>query len=93
MSEAEAEVSRLRNVITRSIGTEEHVEPDIEGPQLLSDDQVLLLCSDGLHGPVQPEELAAYSMKADLQSAARDLVALANQRGGRDNISVVLARR
>jgi len=92
MSKAEAEVSQFRNVITRSIGPEAHVEPDIEGPQAFSEDQVLLLCSDGLHGPVRQEELAGYAGTTDLQSAAKDLVALANQRGGRDNISVVLAR-
>jgi len=54
---------------------------------------VLLLCSDGLHGPVEASEMAAICGHGqDLQAAAEKLVALANERGGGDNISVQLIR-
>ena len=52
---------------------------------------LLLLCSDGLHGPVSSEEIArTVSRKRDLNAAAQDLVASANQKDGSDNVSVQL---
>ena len=54
---------------------------------------VLLLCSDGLHGSVEASEMAALcGHGSDLHAAAEKLVALANDRGGNDNISVQLIR-
>ena len=54
---------------------------------------VLLLCSDGLHGSVQGSEMAETVRRtSDLEWAARSLVALANERDGGDNISVQLIR-
>ena len=55
---------------------------------------VYLLCSDGLTGAIGDEELAALLRKsdADLRDLAHEAVALANSRGGRDNISIVLMR-
>jgi serine/threonine protein phosphatase PrpC len=54
---------------------------------------ILVLCSDGLSGQVKKEEIAAVATRErDLQAACDKLIALANERGGPDNITVVLAR-
>jgi len=54
---------------------------------------VLALCSDGLHGCIEPSEIAALTAHGqDLNASAQKLVALANQRDGSDNISVQLIR-
>jgi protein phosphatase len=59
---------------------------------LLSGD-VLLLCSDGLHGAVPAGEMAAIvTRNTNLDSAARELIAAANEQGGADNVSVQLIR-
>jgi serine/threonine protein phosphatase PrpC len=57
----------------------------------LGDGDVLLLCSDGLHGPVPEDAIAARLLAAgDLPQAARSLVQEALDRGGRDNVTVLL---
>ncbi len=89
----EARVDPRRNVVTRSVGVSAAVEVDVEqvdGP--LSAGDTFLLCSDGLHGLVSDPELAAGASSPDLEQACKDLIALANERGGNDNITVVLAR-
>jgi protein phosphatase len=53
----------------------------------------LLVCTDGLHGQVTDEELARLASGESLDRACRDLIQLANQRGGPDNITVAMARR
>jgi serine/threonine protein phosphatase PrpC len=56
-------------------------------------DDVLLLCSDGLHGPVAGTEIGEIvKWNPDLGTAARKLIALANDRDGGDNVSVQLIR-
>jgi len=60
---------------------------------LLLTGDVLLLCSDGLHGPVTAAEMGKVaSGRSDLEAAAQELVAMANQRDGSDNISLQLIR-
>jgi protein phosphatase len=79
-----------RNLIYRSLGTYANVEVDIYQRQFKIGDW-LLLCSDGLTGHLLDEELQVVVMQtADPNLAARKLVNLANQRGGEDNITVVL---
>lgn len=86
----QAERSMIRNVITRAIGHRDEVEPDFFERELEPHD-VLLLCSDGLHGAVREEELGIIVASAtNLSEAAQQLVDLANERGGVDNISVML---
>jgi protein phosphatase len=79
-----------RNVITRALGVKSTVEVDIFEEQL-HDADVVLLCSDGLYRMVEDAEIAR-ALIAEPQQAAETLVALANQRGGPDNISVVAVR-
>ncbi len=81
-----------RNLLYRSIGTDPSVEVDTLSEQLEPGD-VVLLCSDGLFNHVRDEELAQIALEqADPDRACERLVALANERGGRDNISVVIVR-
>lgn len=81
-----------RNVITRALGLTDDVEVDVKQYALRAGDQ-FLLCSDGLSGHVEDEEiLAVVDEAADLKAAVTNLVDLANEHGGNDNITVVLLR-
>ena len=88
-----AEAMTPRNLVTRALGIEARVKVDIFEEQVKNDD-IYLLCSDGLNDMVTDEEihltLSKYSV--NLQQAANELVAMANSRGGRDNISIILAQ-
>lgn len=81
-----------RSVITRALGPEPQVAVDtmtVRGRQ----DDVYVLCSDGLTTMISDDELASILARSeDLDTAARSLVRAANDRGGRDNITVVLFR-
>ncbi|MDX2039425.1 MAG: protein phosphatase 2C domain-containing protein [Isosphaeraceae bacterium] len=81
-----------RNVITRSLGPDPHLEVDIEGPLPVAPGDVFLLCSDGLSGPVTDPEIGLFAGNLPPKDAARYLVHFANLRGGLDNITVVVAR-
>ena len=92
LTEEEAVQSRRRNMILQALGIAPSVSVDLTYQQLRRGD-TLLLCSDGLSGPVQPQEMATVLEQVpDLVQACDRLVALANERGGPDNITVVLAR-
>jgi serine/threonine protein phosphatase PrpC len=75
--------------ITRFVGDPRGVQPDIFVEELRAGDR-LLLCSDGLTRHVEPAEIAQHAVVADIDGAVKDLVALANARGGEDNVTVVL---
>ena len=94
MNADEAARSPQRNVITRAVGLEAHVEPALMRVTLARDD-LLLLCSDGLWDMLDDAGIAAHLEAAggDLPRCAAALVAAANDAGGADNIAVVLARR
>ncbi len=81
-----------KNVITRSLGPDTNVDVDIEGPLAVDPNDVYLLCSDGLSGPVSDVELGAFAAHFHPKDACRYLVNLANLRGGLDNITVVVLR-
>jgi len=79
-----------RHVLTRALGVRRALEPDLAELAPEAGD-VYLLCSDGLTGHVADEELAGVAASApDLDAACERLVALANRRGGEDNVSVLL---
>lgn len=98
ISGEEARHAPNRNVITRAIGAKPNVQADVTTVEL-ADEDLLLLCSDGLTGMLTDEQightLAAGDTSADdgLATLAAQLVAAANRAGGTDNITVVLARR
>jgi serine/threonine protein phosphatase PrpC/formylglycine-generating enzyme required for sulfatase activity len=85
----EAEVHPRRNMLLRSLGSESKVSVDIFSGQLRSGD-VVVLCTDGLTGYVEDEEIRDTVASTGGEDACRSLVKLANQRGGKDNISVLL---
>jgi len=88
----EAAEGETNHILSRSLGTELIANVDTNDHQVFAGD-VLLLCSDGLHGVVDASEMAAICGHGmDLHQAAEKLVALANDRGGGDNISVHLIR-
>ncbi len=92
-SPEEAEKNAPKNLVTRALGLDSKVEVDIIEDQIAADD-IYLLCSDGLTDMVKDEEihltLSKYS--ANLAPAADKLVEIAKKYGGKDNISVILAR-
>ncbi|MBQ9119116.1 MAG: Stp1/IreP family PP2C-type Ser/Thr phosphatase [Lachnospiraceae bacterium] len=95
--EIEREAARFhpnKNVITRALGVNVDVVPDFFEVALTEEDTVLL-CSDGLSNMVGDEEIRAVVLDAgeDLDEAGKRLLQLANENGGRDNISIVLVRR
>jgi len=92
LTEEEAAQSERRNIILQALGPDAKVKVDLTHQQLRKGD-VLVLCSDGLSGQVRKEEIAEIAGGAtDLQAACDKLIALANGRGGPDNITVIVAR-
>jgi PPM family protein phosphatase len=78
------------NVIVRSLGPDALVQVDVEGPHPLEHEDVFVICSDGLSGPVTDSEIGAIARTLPPEEAARFLVQLANLRGGPDNITVMV---
>jgi PPM family protein phosphatase len=91
MSAAEAARDPRRNIITRAVGTDPNMRPEIYEAFSLASADVLLLCSDGLHGVVAEARIAAVVSKYPPEGAVRELVRLANEQGGPDNITVIVA--
>jgi len=92
LSAKEAAEAPTRHILSRSLGGDLFVGVETSEHQLFSGD-VLLLCSDGLHGAVTPSDIAhAVANNADLDVAAANLIALANDRDGGDNVSIQLIR-
>ncbi len=92
LTEEEAEKSERRNMILQAVGVAPSVDVDLTYQPLRRDD-VLLLCSDGLCGVVNRVDLtSAMEACPDPSEACRVLVDMANERGGPDNITAVVAR-
>ena len=92
VSQNEAETGDNRHVLTRCLGNELFVAADTVTVNIIPGD-VLLLCSDGLHGFVSDSRIQQIvNFTADLEAAAARLVAAANEGGGGDNISVQMIR-
>ena len=89
MTLAEAQVSPFRNIITRSLGTAPGVEPDIFTHDLRAGD-TFVLCSDGLSGHLEPQEILGMTQGHPPSVAALTLIDAANARGGRDNITALV---
>jgi PPM family protein phosphatase len=90
---AEARKSLNKNLVTRALGVDPTVDVEVQEDVVLVGD-TLLLCSDGLSDMVEDDDihLTISTFSANLQMAAEQLVQLANENGGRDNISVILSR-
>lgn len=93
ISAEQARNSRNKNLVTRALGVDPTVEADLADHGALPGD-VYLLCSDGLSDMVGHDDIALClsSLAANPESCAARLVKMANDNGGRDNVSVVLVR-
>lgn len=93
ISEAEAAKHPMRNVVTRSIGFEPQIEVDLQIAQVEPGD-ILLMATDGLTGKIGDSEIAkilpTLLQKGNLDSSLAQLIAMANERGGEDNITAIL---
>jgi len=92
LTPAEAEQSEMQSVLLRALGSQPDIQIDAEEHALIARD-ILLLCSDGLTRMlIEPEIAGTLQAEPDATRAAQNLVELANDRGGADNITVVVVR-
>lgn len=90
LSKSEARTHEKKNVITRAIGGEEEVDPEMFSIDLKEGSKILM-CSDGLTNMLEDSDILSIVKRyADIDEAARKLVEKANDNGGRDNISVII---
>jgi protein phosphatase len=89
----EAKTSSHRNIVTRALGVERDAIAEVGTFDALSGD-IYLLCSDGLNDMLEDEEigLTVRTLGENVKLAADQLVELANENGGRDNVSVILVK-
>lgn len=93
ISREEARLSANKNLVTRALGVDPTVDVEVQEHEALPGD-IYLLCSDGLNDMVEDKEiqLTLSLLGANLGLAAQQLVQMANDNGGRDNVSVILVR-
>lgn len=93
ISAEDARFSRNKNLVTRAVGIEVDVLPEIHVHDVLMND-LYLLCSDGLNDMVEDEDIQSvlYAMQGNLPLAVEQLIQMANDEGGRDNISIILVK-
>ena len=92
ISEEEARNHRWKNVITRALGNKLDVDVEVQFQDLRHGD-LYLLCSDGLSGMVEHEEMERIAISSpDLEDCAQEMIKSANDHGGHDNISLILIR-
>ncbi|HSN91147.1 MAG TPA: Stp1/IreP family PP2C-type Ser/Thr phosphatase [Anaeromyxobacteraceae bacterium] len=89
ISPDEARHSRFKNIITRSVGFEQDVQVDLMGLEVEAGDR-LVVCCDGLSNLVDDGEILEVIEETPLEEAPEQLVELANDRGGDDNITVIV---
>ena len=89
LTEEQAATHPMRNYITRAVGTEPSIQVDTLALERQAGDR-WLICSDGLHGLLSRDELQQLMAGEDMEEAADQMMREALDRGGRDNISLVL---
>jgi protein phosphatase len=93
ITEEEAAVHPDKNWLDRALGLREEIKPDIlSEPIQLRDKDTFVICTDGLNNLVRDEEIFRIVQNAPSAHACDALIALANERGGHDNITVAIAR-
>jgi serine/threonine protein phosphatase PrpC len=91
LTKEEAAASDMKNILTRAVGIGPEVEVDMD-ELTIADGDILILCSDGLTSMVSDEDiLAAVTSGKDPSLACERLVNMANEKGGRDNVTVITA--
>lgn len=89
ITEEEGKVHPRRNMITRAIGTDENVKIDIYTSEMKKDD-ILVLCTDGLSNFIEDWEIKNAILSNDnIEVSCDELIGMANERGGLDNITIV----
>jgi len=93
ISKADARVSQNKNLVTRAVGIDAEVETEIHVHDVKRGD-IYLFCSDGLNDMVEDEDIAetVKMLKTNIPLLATQLIQLANDNGGRDNVSVILVK-
>ena len=93
ISVEEARYSQNKNLVTRALGVDPEVETEMHDYAVQPGD-IYLLCSDGLNDMVEDEEIqmTLQMLSANLELAATQLIQMANDNGGRDNVSVILVK-
>ncbi|HHU69676.1 MAG TPA: Stp1/IreP family PP2C-type Ser/Thr phosphatase [Thermoanaerobacterales bacterium] len=93
ITEEEAQIYPYKNIITRALGTENNIKVDLFEEQLCDGD-IVLLCTDGLTNLVNEHEISyiCNEQSEDIINVPEKLVELANNRGGYDNITVIVAK-
>lgn len=89
LSEDDARAHRLKNIITRSVGFQEDVDTDVD-IRIVREGDKFIMCSDGLSNLVSDNELCKVVQDNDMETACKHLIDIANERGGDDNITVVM---
>lgn len=89
----EADSHPMKNIITKAIGAKEHLEVSVE-EHAMQDNDMYLLCSDGLHGMISEETIAEMLKNANgsLEDLVHDLIRAANDNGGKDNVTALALR-
>ena len=89
--EGKVSKGKLAHILTRAVGIRSDVGVDFVETQCFADD-IIVLCSDGLSGKITKEEIRDLVYQNDSDAACRKMTDLANQRGGEDNITVIVVR-
>lgn len=92
VSESQVALQVPKNIITRSLGPSAEVEVDLEGPYPVQVGDTFMLCSDGLSGQVEDQEIGSILACLNPPEAAHALLDLANLRGGPDNITLIVVK-
>jgi len=93
ISVEDARLSKNKNLVTRAVGIDADLEPEIHVHDVMVGD-IYLLCSDGLNDMVEDDDIQAtlHALQSNLPLAADQLIQMANDNGGRDNVSVILVK-
>jgi protein phosphatase len=93
ISKEDARLSRNKNLVTRAVGIDSDVATEVHVHDVEPGD-IYLLCSDGLNDMVEDENIGGtlHALRANMTLAADQLVKMANDNGGRDNVSVILVK-
>ncbi|MEG0371111.1 MAG: Stp1/IreP family PP2C-type Ser/Thr phosphatase [Clostridium sp.] len=90
ITKEEAQMHPMKNLITRAVGTDKYIVIDVYKGKIDTGD-IIIICSDGLTRHVNDEEIS--SILTNKENSTEYLLDLANSRGGKDNISIIVARK
>lgn len=93
LTREQAQLSRNKNLVTRAVGIDAQVAAEIHDFEVMSED-IYLFCSDGLNDMVSDKEIGMMlnALSTNLDLCVSQLIQLANDNGGRDNVSVILVK-